>query len=312
MRIANIPHSRIVANVVPAELSLVGQIESVGIADQADIKNSDFTSLYFQQSISRYAGGIFCNESIAVRGNVCFCVKLFNLISYDSIFPFNLIEGLPNKYLISPPVFRTVRNQTRRNTVLVGRRLTYIPYGDVRADIFIGLNFVTQKAGRFRNHIWSLINFERPLLVSQRVGRSFGGTLGGIGRPYGGGGLSNHLVHRTVELALASSGVILCQGNRPFCLVGTYDRLVRAYSCSPSLISTDTHAQYSEKYECNLSFIDTPLNRRLILSILPLLFLFSVAGGILTLRWPWQDGNPSFIVRWGLFAIFVLVGQECL
>jgi hypothetical protein len=144
-----------------------------------------------------------------------------------------------------------------------------------------------------------------------------GANFGGFDRGVSGSALEPrlffHLPQSLIELRLTFDKLPLTHQPRiPLTFLSEQNRFLRRIRRLLGYISlpkSDTSADYAESHKCYLGKKNSALNRTLLMLVSPLLHSFSVAGGVLTLRWGGQDDNPPFLMRWGLLAIFTLVGQ---
>ena len=83
---------------------------------------------------------------------------------------------------------------------------------------------------------------------------------------------------------------LLCEQDR---LLRSVSRLL-SYICLPP---ADPPAHDAEANKANLSPKNATLNRSLLTFVFPLLSLFGITSGILTLRWGGQDDDPTFLMR---------------
>ena len=73
--------------------------------------------------------------------------------------------------------------------------------------------------------------------------------------------------------------------------------------------SADARPEATQENKSDLRFKHSSFKRSVFLLDFTFLFLFSVTGGVLAIRWPWQDRDPSFVAQWGISTIFVIISQ---
>jgi len=126
-------------------------------------------------------------------------------------------------------------------------------------------------------------------------------------------GLALHLEQGFIKLPLILSELLFAHHSSiSLGFLREEDRFLRSIS---RLLSHDrlpqgkSTSEYTEDNQEDLRAENSTLYRLVLLLIFALLYLFSVAGCILALRWPWKNRNPPFVVQWGIFTVLVVIGQ---
>jgi len=94
--------------------------------------------------------------------------------------------------------------------------------------------------------------------------------------------------------------------------LGQHDRLLRRIGSLLSnfrLPSANYSPEATEKNKSNLRYKRSSFKKDVFLFVFAFLFFLSVTGGVLALRWPWQDRDPSFVAQWSTFIIFAIISQ---
>ena len=122
-------------------------------------------------------------------------------------------------------------------------------------------------------------------------------------------GLIGHLSESSVELPFTLRKLLFSSEPRvSFILLDEQGRSVRRILSYIYLPDAYPRTYQAQENDGNLCVKHSPLKRALLFLIFSILYLCSCAVCLLALHWPREDGNPPFIVRWGIFTIFALIG----
>ena len=92
-------------------------------------------------------------------------------------------------------------------------------------------------------------------------------------------------------------------------VLGSPSRCVGADFSVPRLIGADPGSSNAKQNQNTLRNENANLNRRMSLFIFALLYLLCAFGCLISLWLPWKDGNPPNHFRWGIFTVFMIIGQ---
>ena len=184
--------------------------------------------------------------------------------------------------------------------------------GEVKTLCFVGSNDATTERFAYRyGKWWSVLNRGNSVWTKLKI-NSWGSTtvpehqvkdLLVIGNRYKIQAISSY-VSSLLYVKVFSISLKSVPGSVSRTLGG-----ISAGSSGAGLIDANASTKNSENNQSDLGSQDAFLYRSMLLSVFPFLFLFSALLAFSALRLPFQQGYTCFVTKWGMFLIWVLVGQ---